>query len=82
MNISNMIDELKALIGVDASISVDDEDRPSRFDFYRPDRISDDLVREAVGRVATAFPDHDWRSCEYFVSYDENLGRTRRRVVA
>lgn len=77
----DVIHVLETRIGEDASISIDEDRGGHRLDFYRPDRLSDDLVRDAVARASEVRPDIDWSGWEFFVSYEESLGRTRRRVA-
>ncbi|WP_333823661.1 hypothetical protein [Pinisolibacter sp.] len=76
-----LITLLNSHVGADTRISVDAEDGATRLSFYRADRLSDDLIREAVERVRGEFSGDTLADCEFFVAFEERLGTTRRRVA-
>ena len=76
-----LINLLNSHVGADTRISVDAEDGGTRLSFYRGDRLSDELIREAVAKVRDELSDDTLADCEFFVAFDERLGTTRRRVA-
>jgi hypothetical protein len=76
-----LVNKLNSHVGADTRISVDAEAGATRLSFYRGDRLSDDLIREAVEKVRGEFSVADLADWEFFVAFDERLGTTRRRVA-
>ncbi len=76
-----MIHRLNVLVGMDTRVTVDDETRPTQLRFYRQDRLTDELVRDAITRAREEFPDEMDPICDVFVDFHDTLGETRRRVA-
>ncbi len=82
MSNDTLICRLNALVGADTRITVDDEIRPTRLSFHRADRLTDELVRDAITRARDEFPREMAALRNVFVAYRDSLGETRRRVAA
>ncbi len=80
MSHDQLIDRLTSLFGVDVAVTFDDRDNPSQIRLYRPDPISADLVRSAIGRARDEFPEEMRAITAVLVSFEDELGPTRRRV--
>ena len=81
MTYRELIRKLNDRVGIDTQVSFDDDERPTELRFHRMDRLSEDLIREAVGKVAEEFPGLMGSITGVFVSFEDRLGPTRRRVA-
>ncbi len=81
MSIQKLTDRLTALFGADVAVSFDDRDNPSQIRLYRPDPIAESLVHSAIGRARDEFPEEMKAISAVLVSFEDELGPTRRRVA-
>lgn len=81
MSIDKLTDRLTSLLGVDVAVSFDDREAPSQIRLYRPDPISESLVLSAVDRARQEFPEEMSAISAVLVSFEDDLGPTRRRVT-
>lgn len=81
MSLAKLTDRLTTLLGVDVAVTFDDGEAPSQIRLYRPDPISESLVLSAVDRAREEFPEEMKAVSAVFVSFEDDLGPTRRRVT-
>lgn len=77
MSRPDFIARLETFLGSDVAISLDD---PSRLRLWRPDPLTEDLVRTAVARAREEYPDEMAAITAVHVAYEGPLGPTGRRV--
>jgi hypothetical protein len=75
-----LIRKMRASLGEDVAISFDDDEAPRALHLSRIDPLLDDLVRSAVSSAKRAFPEELSEISAVFVSFEDHLGPTRRRV--
>lgn len=81
MSYDKLRDRLVDLFGVDVAVSFDDAPVPSQIRIWRPDPVSEGLVFDAVERARIEFPAEMAQITAVLVSYENGLGKTRRRVT-
>lgn len=81
MSLDKLADRLAGLIGADATVTLDDAERPSLVRFHRPDPIADDLVRAAMARARDEFPEEMRAVAGAVISFEGTHGPTRRAVA-
>lgn len=81
MSYDEITQRLTAIVGSDTAVAFDDDIRPTELRFYRRDPLSMELVREALAKTVEAFPVEMSTIDTVFVSFDDRLGLTRRRVA-
>ena len=81
MSFPDLTARLEALLGADVAVSFDDGASPSQIRLYRPDPITDGLVRDAIGRARAEFPAEMEAITAVLMSFEGDLGPTRRRVI-
>ncbi len=72
---------LKASLGTDVGIVLDDPAAPHTVTIYRPDRLSDDFVAAALGDLAAQEPEALSGVDTVLVTFETPLGLSRRRVA-
>lgn len=75
-----LIRNMRASLGEDVAISFDDDRTPRTLHLSRIDPLLDDLVRSAVSGAKREFPRELSEITSVFVSFEDHLGPTRRRV--
>lgn len=77
---TTLTDRLKAIVGVDTDVELDDPLRPTTVNFHRADRIAEPLVRDAIRRVRSEFPKEARAIETVFVNFVDGGDPRRRRV--
>jgi hypothetical protein len=67
-------------LGPDVGVSFSNPDNPCEVVLYRPDRLSEPLVRWAFERLQMSAPAAAKQIERLIVSYETRLGRTRRSI--
>jgi hypothetical protein len=73
-------DPFVKFLGVDIGVSFVDANCPSHVILYRPDRLSDQFVRQAYVSLKKTHPDIARDIERLIISFETNNGRTQRGV--